>query len=156
MSGRLIGIARRAEPGAPMEEIDSARVTQGIGIDGDYRGKARLRQITVLSREQWEETMAGLGADLPWTTRRANLLVEGVRLPQRKGAEIHVGELRLKVVWRTAPCSRMDKAYPGLMRALGPDWRGGVVCRVISEIPVSIAVGDTVAIEPDPMTANLP
>ncbi len=128
-----------------MEEIERASVTRGIGIDGDYRGRSRLRQITILSAEQWNEVQAELGAELPWTMRRANLLVEGIRLPQQKGVTIRIGDIDLSIVWKTAPCHKMDQAHPGLMRALGPDWRGGVVCRVLSERG-TLALGDAVTL----------
>ena len=58
------------------------------GLAGDSKGaRFPLRQITVLAREAWEAAAAALGdPDLPWTVRRANLLVEGVELPRAKVA----------------------------------------------------------------------
>jgi len=38
----------------------------------------------------------------------------------------------------------MEEAHPGLLRALAPDWRGGVTCRVLQA--GAIAVGDRVAV----------
>ena len=42
------------------------------------------------------------------------------------------------------PCSRMEELQPGLRAALTPDWRGGVLGRVIAD--GEIAVGDSVTI----------
>ncbi len=68
---------------------------------------------------------------LAWTVRRANLLVEGLRLPRARGAVISVGQVRLEVTAQTYPCRRMEAAHTGLLKALAPEWRGGVTCRVL-------------------------
>lgn len=160
--GRLIGIARRGRPRAPMEEITSVDVGAGGGLDGDHKGlKFPRRGVTILAREDWEAAIAGLAdlagpVPLAWTIRRANLLVEGVRLPQAKGAIITVGPLVLEVTAETYPCSRMEAAHRGLLRALAPDWRGGVTCRVVDG--GVIGIGDRVVIvsSPKPHRMKLP
>ena len=95
--GRLAGIARRDQRRAPMQESVSGRISTEAGLEGDFKGrKYPFRQITVLAREDWEEALAELGAaDLPWTARRANLLVTGVALPRAKGGLIRVGGTRV-------------------------------------------------------------
>lgn len=145
MTGRLLGIARKSKSRAPMEELQGAELTPETGLEGDYRGKLRRRQVSVLSREAWEETCKTHGKDLPWTTRRANILIEGLELKESKGARLRIGNAVLEVHCETDPCSRMDDASPGLRKALEPDWRGGVCCRVISGGEIS--VGDSVEIE---------
>lgn len=137
--GRLIGIARRARHRAPMEALSEAEISTSAGVIGDSRGaKYKTRQVTVLALEDWEAALAALGSlrgapppDLPWTTRRANLLVEGVRLPEAKGAILAVGPVVLEVTGVTWPCARMDEAWPGLLKALAGEARGGVTTRVI-------------------------
>jgi MOSC domain-containing protein YiiM len=87
----------------------------------------------------------GAGGHLGWTARRANLLVEGVRLRRAKGARLAIGEgVELEVTGQTVPCGRMEEAYPGLLKALYPEWRGGVTCRVLSG--GAIATGDRVVV----------
>ena len=49
----------------------------------------------------------------------------------------------LEITYPTTPCKRMDEAREGLMRALYPEWRGGVTCRVLEGGCVSL--GDHVA-----------
>ena len=87
---------------------------------------------------------AELGKDLPWTTRRANLLVDGIALPQAAGDVIEIGDVKLKVELETDPCSRMEEQFAGLKQALTPDWRGGVCCTVLSG--GTVAIGDSVSI----------
>jgi len=130
--GTLIGIAVREGSRAPMREQSSAAVTLTDGLAGDWRGRLRDRQVTVLAREAWQQTCAELGADLGWATRRANLLVEGVDLRESAGGVLAIGEVRLAITGETRPCGRMDEAFEGLTRALTREWRGGVTCRVLS------------------------
>lgn len=134
-----------------MEEIASGSITVEGGLDGDHKGpKFPRRRITVLAREAWEEALAELrGEDgeevrLPWTARRANLLVEGVRLPRARGGILRIGAVRLEVTYPTQPCRRMEEASPGLLKALHPDWRGGVTCQVLEG--GAVRVGDEVEV----------
>ncbi len=145
MVGKLLGIARKSKSHAPMEEIQTADLTPETGLEGDYRGKLRRRQVSVLSREAWEETCKEHGKDLAWTTRRANILIEGLDLKETRGARLRIGDAILEVHCETDPCSRMDDASPGLRQALEPNWRGGVCCRVIKAGKIS--VGDNAEIE---------
>ncbi|MCF4165296.1 MOSC domain-containing protein [Zavarzinia compransoris] len=145
MTGTLIGIARRSAKRAPMEEMTEARVSPDAGVEGDFRGKPGKRQVTVLAAEGFAAAVAEIvpaPARAPWTLRRANLLVEGVSLPRTPGARLSIGDLILEVTGETDPCSRMDEQVPGLTKALTPDWRGGVTCRVIA--PGTIRLGDAV------------
>ncbi len=144
--GKLLGIARKGAKRAAMEEIPSVRVTRADGLEGDHRGgMPGNRQVTVLSADVWSAVCGELGAELAWTTRRANLLVSGVGLPKRAGARLTIGALELEVGMETAPCERMDEQHQGLTAALRPDWRGGVACRVLNDTKVQI--GDSVTVE---------
>lgn len=136
--GRLLGIAVREKSRGSMEEMESLAVTTSQGLVGDFRGKPGPRQVTVLAREDWNSACETLGKDLPWTVRRANLLIEGVKLRETTGSIIRIGELTLQVMGETDPCSRMDETEPGLREALLPDWRGGVCCRVVEEGEISL------------------
>lgn len=119
-----------------MAEVAEVGVTAGGGLEGDHKGlKFPRRGVTVLAREAWEEALADLedlagAVPLDWTVRRANLLVEGVRLPRARGGVVRIGPVLLEVTFSTQPCARMDEAHPGLLRALHPDWRGGITCMV--------------------------
>lgn len=154
LAGRLIGIARRPMRRAPMEEIAEGAISVDGGLHGDHKGpKFSLRRITVLSREAWEAALAALAdlagpVPLPWTARRANLLVEGVRLPRARGGLVRIGPVLLEVTYPTQPCARMDEVHPGLLKALHPDWRGGITCAVREGGLVRI--GDPVVVEHSP------
>ncbi|MFL9842298.1 MOSC domain-containing protein [Sphingomonas sp. ST-64] len=150
MTGRIAGIARHAFPKGPMEVIDHARVTLEGGIAGDFRGamkgKPYKRQVSLMEAADWDAAMAETGHSIPWEQRRANLLVEGLDLPQIVGARLRIGaDVVLEVRDETNPCERMEALAEGLRAALTPDWRGGVLTMVIQ--PGEIAVGDPIRIE---------
>ena len=99
----------------------------------------------MLAREAWEAALEALGASgIDWTARRANLLVEGAALPRAAGGVVRIGAVVLEVTGQTSPCSRMEEVRPGLLRALAPDWRGGITCRVVAD--GAVALGDPVEI----------
>lgn len=139
-SGRLEAIAIRSAPHAPMQVLEHADVSREAGVEGDARGAPGDRQVTVLAVEAWQAACSEIGANLPWTTRRANLLVSGVELEATLGSRLEIGDVRLEVTGETDPCRVMDAQHPGLRAALEPGWRGGVTCRVLEG--GSIAVGD--------------
>ena len=143
--GELVGIAIRDAKRAAMRELQSATVTPDAGVADDFRGKPGKRQVTLLSADVWNTVCAELNSDLPWTIRRANLLVAGIDLPKSAGETIQVGPVKLRVTMETDPCSRMDEQHDGLRAALTPDWRGGVCCEVLSGGEISI--GDSVQLE---------
>jgi MOSC domain-containing protein YiiM len=130
MSGNLIGIARVRELGAPLEEMTSASISLECGIEGDARGAKYGRQVTVLFRDGWEDACRDLGVELPWVTRRANLLLANLERPREAGGLLHIGDVELQITMETRPCHLMDRAREGLRAALRPEWRGGVCCVV--------------------------
>ena len=131
---RLIGIALRHKRRGQMCQLDTAAIGLQFGVKGDYRGRAGSRQVTVLSQDSWIDACDHLNVDLPWTIRRANLLITGKRFSREDvGSIISIGKVELRITRETNPCHRMDDASDGLREALDIDWRGGVCCRVEQE-----------------------
>ncbi len=131
---RLIGIALRNKRRGQMCQIDTAAIGLKCGVKGDYRGRAGPRQVTILSQDSWSDACGQLNVDLPWTIRRANLLITGKRFSsQDVGRVISIGKVELRITRETNPCHRMEDASAGLREALDIDWRGGVCCRVEQE-----------------------
>ena len=144
----LKGIAYRLKSKGEMYERSNTTVTPEHGLEKDYRGHPHNRQVTVLSVEGWQSACDELLLDLHWTTRRANLLVEGISFsPASVGDIVQIGDLRLQITRETDPCHRMEEAQPGLMKALTPDWRGGACCRVISGGDIALGDGVDVIIQ---------
>ena len=134
-----------------METVRHVLVTRESGVEGDCRGvippgKSGRRQVSLIEAESWTAALEELGAEVPWQERRANFLISGLRLPREAGRVIAIGKsLKIETTCECDPCSRMEAIVPGLKDALTPDWRGGVLGRVICD--GEIAVGDEVRIE---------
>jgi MOSC domain-containing protein YiiM len=140
--GALKGIGYKLKKYEAVVTCEEAFVGLLTGVACDVRGLPGKRQVTVLSEEAFNEACAELGAALPWTIRRANLLISGVNLENSKGKSLKIGDVVLEITGETDPCYRMDEQFEGLKDALHPNWRGGVTCRVVSE--GNINLGDEV------------
>lgn len=149
--GVLAGIARHAFARSPMETLATVEVTVEGGIHGDFRGTVKpggrgRRQVTLIERADWDAAMREVGHTIAWQERRANLLVEGLDLPQVPGVRLRIGaDVVLEITRQTDPCERMEALAQGLRAALSVDWRGGVCTRVREG--GRITVGDEIRIE---------
>lgn len=142
---KLLAIAYKTVKRGPMNEVLCANVTQLSGVEKDVFGRPGKRQVTVLSKIQWQQACHSIEADLPWTTRRANLLVDDLVFSCADvGKHLQIGELRLEITGETDPCKKMEIAHVGLEAALTPDWRGGVTCRVLND--AMIHLGDEITL----------
>jgi MOSC domain-containing protein YiiM len=128
-----------------MDPMDAAVLVVGHGLQGNANRGGR-RQVTIISRARWAELTIELGADIPPTARRANLMVSGIDLEKTRGRILRVGATRLHINGETRPCERMEEAHPGLQEAMRARWGGGVFAEVLEGGP--IAVGDAVEWEP--------
>ena len=141
--GTLLGIAIREASRAPMKEQQQVEVAMRHGIVTDYYGMGQ-RHVTLLDLGQWQEVLAELGVELPWYTRRANLLMTGIDLAATVGRRLQIGTCRFGIGGETTPCYRMDELHPGLRQALSPHMRGGVWGQVLQG--GTLRVGDSVQV----------
>lgn len=141
--GRLEAIWIKRMKRGPMDAADSATLVTDRGIVGnaDQGGK---RQVTVIEREVFDR-IADTLPDVRPVMRRANLLVSGVRLAERRAHVLTVGGVRILLHGETRPCHRMDEACQGLRAALDEGWGGGAYGTVLDD--GEVRVGDTVSIE---------
>ncbi|MFL5562248.1 MAG: GNAT family N-acetyltransferase [Gemmatimonadaceae bacterium] len=143
--GRLEAIWIKRMKRGPMDPVDSATLVAGRGIRGNANQRGK-RQVTIIERELWEGLMGALGANLPPSSRRANLMVSGVSLAGMRGRVLRIGGCRVRIYGETKPCERMEEALPGLQAAMRPNWRGGAFGEILDD--GDIHVGDPVAFEP--------
>ncbi len=147
----LHGIATKPVKKGPMVPVETGTITS-TGLEGNYYGTIRnfakpYRQVTVLSLDQWGLAMKELGTNIEWHMRRANLCISGYEFsPSDVGRTICVGDAAmLYIMGECDPCRRMDEVHAGLMKALMPEFRAGVICQVRRQ--GWIRVGDTVRVE---------
>lgn len=130
-AGEVVAIWVKRFHRGPVDPVQEAELVAGAGIRGNADQGGR-RQVTLIEEEVWQELMAQLGSDLPPSTRRANLLLRGVRIADSRGRVLVVGLCRIRIYNETKPCERMDEALPGLRAAMYPDWRGGAYGEVLA------------------------
>lgn len=140
-TGRLEAIWLKRVRRGPMDPLQDAELVAGRGLVGNANQGGR-RQVTVIEAEAWQELMDELSSSITPSTRRANLMVSGIRLRRTRGNILEIGECRLEVLGETRPCERMEEALPGLRAAMGASWRGGVYAAV--QVGGTIRVGDAV------------
>jgi len=138
---KLLGIWGRKEWGGEMDSFDSANLEANKGLAEDVSFGSR-RQVTIIEEEVWTKVMTELGSDLPPQTRRANLMIRGIRLKENKGKILQIGECQIEIMGETTPCASMDRKLPGLKDALKPNWNGGAYGKVLNSGKIS--VGDSV------------
>ncbi len=96
--GQLKSIAIKSTAKSDMQTLESAEITVAKGITGDFRGSQADRQVTIISESAWRKTCDSINADLAWTTRRANLLVDGVEFSAADiGKGVRIGDVELKI-----------------------------------------------------------
>ncbi|WP_178862343.1 MOSC domain-containing protein [Thiomicrorhabdus cannonii] len=130
---KLIGIATHQASKGPIQTHERIHVSVESGLENDYQGaKNPIKQVTLLSLKSWQAACEEAGKTLPWTERRANLLVDEMDFDASMiGMQVQVGQVLLEIVCETDPCSRMEALQPGLKQAMMPDWRGGARCKVL-------------------------
>lgn len=131
MSGRLEAIwSKRAHRG-PMDALESATLVPGKGLEGSV-GRSTRRQVTLIEREVWDRMQEELQAAIPYSARRANMMLSGIQLVETRGKLLRIGETLIKIGGHTMPCERMDEACEGLRAKLEPQWGGGAFAQVIT------------------------
>jgi len=130
---KLIGIATHAFSKGPITQHQSIDVNLESGLANDYQGQKKPHaQVSILSEKMWLKACEEVNTHLDWIERRANLLVDDMDFSSALiGQQIQVGSILLEVTAETDPCARMDELQLGLKKALTPDWRGGVRCKVL-------------------------
>lgn len=130
--GRVEWIGLRPKRDVPMQEVNEAFATAGIGLTGDrYAGGSGKRGITLIQAEHLPAiaALSGHAAVSPALLRR-NIVVSGLPLIALKGRRFRIGEVLLEGTDECDPCSRMEDALgPGGYNAMRG--HGGLCARIL-------------------------
>ena len=139
--GRLEAIWIKGVHRRPTESVARAHLKAGYGLEGNvWSGK--FRQITLIEQEKWNGLMTDVGASADPGSRRANLMVSGIRLAKTRGRRLRIGSVEIEIAGETKPCERMEEVASGLQSAMRESWGGGAFARVLGD--GDIAVGDPI------------
>ena len=141
-TGRLEAIWIKRFKRGPMDPAEEATMLEGKGIEGNANQGGK-RQVTIISKETWDELMAEVGGNEDPSARRANLMVSGVDLTESRERILAIGNVRIRIYGETRPCERMEQAHTGLKSAMESSWNGGAFGEVLDD--GTITVGDTVS-----------
>lgn len=150
MSGRLEAIWIKPARRQPMKEISAATLIENRGMVGNANQNGR-RQVTIISREAWDQAGRRLNEPVQPVLRRANLMISGIELEQTRGQLLRIGAALIEIWGETRPCRTMDDQHPGLQEALRPAWAGGVFGTILEG--GTIQVGAAVELLAAPATA---
>jgi MOSC domain-containing protein YiiM len=123
-----------------MQLVPSAKLVEGLGIEGDKHASAASKRQVLLADK---EALDAVGV-LPGTIKE-NVTVEGVDVMQLPaGSRVRLGRSAvLEITAICEPCFRMDEIREGLKQEL--EGRRGMVSRVVRG--GTISVGDSITIE---------
>jgi MOSC domain-containing protein YiiM len=149
--GRVASLHLHPEiPGAPFRTVESIRVVEAKGIEGNPRyfgrrnreGQPSKRQVTLIEREQIAEHAAALNrnAIAPGLVR-SNIETLGIDLVALLGMQVQIGEAVLSLYAPRDPCEKMNAVCQGLRERMLNN-RQGVLAQVIKS--GAIRVGDEI------------
>src|SRR5512138_1669465 len=130
-----------------MLPAESLRAVAGSGVEGDHTF-GRLRHVTLVFEDDWNEAAASLGITVDPVGRRANVLLSGGGGRGLVGRIVRLGQTTIEVKGITSPCPVMDRAARGMKEALAPNGRAGVWGRF--RAGGAIRPGDELTVEAQP------
>jgi len=137
VQGTVLALALRPIKSTAMALCATLTLSPDEGVIGDH-GTSLRRQVTILDIASWNAACGDVDISLPWTSRRANILVENLDLKSLVGQTIRIGTALAKVRGEVVPCYVMDAAHLGLKDAMKSEWRGGVFAQILQRGTVKI------------------
>jgi len=143
-NGRVEGLWLKRMKRGPMDIVTTATLVGGKGLVGNADQGGR-RQVTIMEQEMWEMLMEQVHGQLLPSARRANVLINGLRLAKSRKRILLIGSCRIRILGETKPCERMEEVHAGLREAMAQDWAGGVFGEVLEDGVIQL--GDVVSWE---------
>ena len=136
--GSLLHIHTTPEGRAPMVELQSAKLIEGQGIEGDryalgtgkYSPFPDIREVTLIEVETLEALIRDRDIDLSPEEHRRNLTTRGVPLNHLVGKRFRVGNVLLEGGRLNTPCRYLD-LVTGKTVCDQMEHRSGLNCSIV-------------------------
>jgi MOSC domain-containing protein YiiM len=143
--GRIVAIYLRDTSESPAQEVGSARLVAGKGLEHDRYffadGAGDGEALTLISAEALDGLTADTGIELSAAESRRQVLTRGVDLNGLVGREFRAGGVLCRGVELCEPCAHLQSVTaPGVLGGLVH--RGGLRADVLTD--GEIVVGDAV------------
>jgi MOSC domain-containing protein YiiM len=149
-SGTVESIHIAATAKGPMQAVERAQATPGVGLEGD---RYALQQgtffkplpdfeLTLIEAEAIDAFKSDYKAEMAAGDARRNVVTRGVPLNHLVGREFQVGEVKIRGIRLCEPCSHLE-SITGQPVIKGLRHRGGLRAQILS--PGVIHVGDVVS-----------
>ena len=122
---RVVHLFRAPKRREPMEELQEARVTEDVGLQGCAHARPQgRRQVLLMDRETLDDFELAPGIV------RENVTTEGLDVNGLEiGQRLQIGEAELQVSAVCDPCEQIEALRPGLQAAM--QGKRGMLCRVV-------------------------
>jgi len=142
---RVLHLFRAPKRRAPMEELASAEVVKGAGLQGCAHARPGNRQVLLVDAET-------LGAfQLEPGIIRENVTTEGLDVNGLAiGQRLRLGQVALEVSAVCDPCEQIEALRPGLRAEM--QGRRGMLCRVLTG--GTLQRGDVIELQEKTLTAE--
>ena len=129
--GKVIAIHIAAKARQAVQEIATATLVTGKGIEGDrYFGRKPNLNVTLVQEEFLEQAAKEIGVSHRPGMSRRNITVRGVPLNELIGKRFQIGATELEGVSLCEPCRNMERSIgAGAIAALSG--RCGIRARVV-------------------------
>ena len=128
-TAKVIHIFTAPQAGAPMQNHQQIKATEGIGLEGDRyaanKGKwsepepQAKRQVTLIERENIDALLNEHGIEVDPALLRRNIVTQGVNLNDLVGITFQIGDVRLQGEELCEPCSYMESfSKQGVLKGL--------------------------------------
>lgn len=107
MTGTVEGIYLAAKHGDSQRAVPAARLTIGVGLEGDRHANSKGGVVTLIEAEAVERFIAETGLDITATDTGRNIATRGIGLNDLVGRQFRVGGVLMEGFELCEPCATL-------------------------------------------------
>ncbi|NIP15999.1 MAG: MOSC domain-containing protein [Pseudomonadales bacterium] len=107
MAGTVEGIYLAAKHGDPQHAVPEARLTVGVGLEGDRHANANGGVVSLIEAEALERFVAETGLPITAPDTGRNIATRGIGLNELVGRQFRVGGVLMEAFELCEPCATL-------------------------------------------------